>query len=116
MSFDDRAAAAFSTASDTTRHLLSLATGATGAAIALFDDDKTPGIAFGPQGLSVEIGLALLALSVVSGLMTMGALVGQLGSDKAVPTVYGAGVRLFYAVQLATFGGGIIALVAAALN
>jgi hypothetical protein len=112
MSFDERNNAAFGAAGDTVKQLLALATGSIGGAIALFDDDAKAGIDFGPSDLWVRIGLILLAFSVLSGLMALGAITGQLGSGKvATPDSYAFGLRLFYGLQLAAYGLGVVALV-----
>lgn len=117
MAFDDRIGAAFGAASDTIKQLLALATASIGAAIALFDDAKVAGIDFGPADLWVRIGLLLLAFSVLCGLMALGAIAGQLGSDKVdTPSSYAPALRLFYGLQLLGYGLGVVALVVHAIG
>jgi hypothetical protein len=112
---DDRTKAAFDAAGESVKQLLALATGAIGAAVALFDDGDVAGINFvGNWG--VYVGLVLLALSVASGLFALGMLAGQLGSTAiATPSTYGTGVRLMAGGQMAFFGLGVFALVIAAI-
>lgn len=115
MTPDDRSKAAFDAAGHTIKQILTLATGSIGGAVALFDDKDHPGIQFGKAAACVDIGLALLALSVAAGLMAMGAMAGQLGSDKiAVPSTYSPALRIFTTAQMALFGLGIAMLVVAA--
>jgi len=112
MSFDDRTNAAFAAAGDTVKQLLALATASIGAAIALFDDGAKAGVDFGAADLWVRIALVLMAFSVVCGLMALGAIAGQLGSTRiAAPDSYAPGLRLFYGLQLAAYGLGVVALV-----
>lgn len=112
---DDRAKAAFDAAGESVKQLLALATGAIGAAVALFDDGDVAGIDFGGNW-GVYIGLVLLALSVAGGLFALGMLAGQLGSPAITsPSTYGRGVRLMAGAQMGFFGLGIFALVIAAI-
>ncbi|KQZ64602.1 hypothetical protein ASD67_09100 [Sphingopyxis sp. Root1497] len=117
MAFDERIGAAFGAASDTVKQLLALATASIGGAIALFDDGAKAGIDFGPADLWVRIGLMLLAFSVLGGLMALGAIAGQLGSDKVdTPNSYAPGLRRFYGLQLLAYGLGVVALVVHAVG
>ena len=116
MSFEDRTKASFDAAGEAVKQLLTLATGSIGAAIALFDDGDTPGIAFGSNAACINIGLGLLAVSVVFGLFSLGALAGQLGSkDIEQPSTYAPAVLFFHIVQMGAFGLGLLMLVIAVI-
>ena len=115
--FDDRCKASFDAAGEAVKQLLALATGSIGAAIALFDDGDSAGIDFGAAAGAVNIGLGLLAASVVFGLFALGTLAGQLGALAIeTPSTYAGPVRLMHTLQMGLYGLGIIALVAAAIG
>ena len=102
-------------AGDTIKQILTLATASIGGAIALFDDKDEAGIQFGMVAGWVDAGLVLLAVSVVFGLMAMGAKAGQLGSDKiAAPSTYAFALRTMTMGQMLFYGLGIAMLVVAA--
>ncbi|MFZ1477087.1 MAG: hypothetical protein WAT18_05020 [Sphingorhabdus sp.] len=114
---DDRTKAAFDAASEAVKQVLALATGTIGAAIALFDDGATAGIDFGAHDGWLQLGLVLAAVSVLCGLLSLGAIAGQLGSSKEEkPSTYSKGLRLFHFVQLASYGLGIVAMVIHAIS
>jgi hypothetical protein len=114
---DDRTKAAFDAASEAVKQVLGLATATIGAAIALFDDGDKAGIDFGIGDTWIRLGLVLLAVSVVCGLLSLGAIAGQLGSpNEPKPSTYSKGLRLFHGVQLGTYGLGVLALVVQAIK
>jgi len=112
---DDRSKASFDAAGEMVKQLLALGTAAIGGTIALFDDGNKAGIDLG-GGRGVYIGLALLALSVVSGVFALGMLAGQLGSPQIrEPKTYSKPVRRMTMAQMLLFGIAILTLVAAVL-
>jgi hypothetical protein len=116
MAFDERTQASFDAAGEAAKQLLTLATAAIGATIALFDDGEAAGIGFGNDAVPVQIGLVLLAASVVFGLFTLGSLAGQLGSKKIPePQIYAPAIKFFHIGQMASFGAGIVAFVYATI-
>lgn len=111
--FNERTRVSFDAASESVKQLLALATGSIGGTIALFDDDATSGIDLG-EARGAYLGLALLALSIVFGLFSLGMLAGQLGSDRiTTPSTYAKPVLFMAGGQMITFGLAIISLVVA---
>jgi hypothetical protein len=115
MAFDDQKAAAFTAVSNAAERMLAFATATIGGAIALFDDGQKAGIDFGGHDGAIRIALLLFGTSIISGLLTLGAIAGQLG-NSAEPNPYAPSLRLFYSGQLATYGLGIGALIFHALT
>jgi hypothetical protein len=116
MSLDDRGKCAFDAATETVKQLLALATASIGGVIVLFDDKDKPGIEFGSAACAVDASLCLLGLSVVLGLLALGALAGQLGSDKiSAPSTYAPTVRLMTAGQMFLYGLGIVVAIFAVI-
>jgi len=110
---DDRVKAAFDAASESVKQVLALGTASIGAAIALFDDDKTPGVNL-VGSWAIYAGLVLLALSVMFGVLALCAIAGQLGSTKTQsPSTYSTPVRLMAGAELIFYGLGILLLVLA---
>src|SRR5438270_13400590 len=104
MPLDERTKAAFAAASESVKQLLTLATASIGGAIALLDNPDVVGVQFGRNACLIDIGLVLLALSVVFGLFALGTLAGQLGSNEIrTPSTYAAPVRFMHSGQLLCF-------------
>jgi hypothetical protein len=110
MAFDDQKAAAFTAIGTAAERMLAFATATIGGAIALFDDGQKAGVDFGAEDGAIRVGLFLLGGSVVSGLMTLGAVAGQLGNSTD-PQPYAPALRMFYGAQLALYGFGLAALI-----
>ena len=100
---------AFEFAEGMVKQLLTLATGSIGGIVALFEDDKQPGIQLtGSPLLMWAIGL--LAVSVVIGILTLGSLTGELAQKDRDPNANAKGVRYPASVQMIAFGAGVIAV------
>lgn len=108
---DDQAKAAFSSASDTSKQLITLATGLLALEITFAKD------VIGSLGASAKyfIGISwvLLLLSVIAGVWTLLALTGSL-AQQATPTsqsISGSNVRIPAILQILLFLGGLICTV-----
>ena len=95
------------------KHVLTLATGTIGGAIALLDDDKTPGIQFGESATCIQVGLWLLVICQVMGLLAAHTVAGILAKPPAA--IDKGSLRLFWGLQLIFFAVGFGVLVAGAL-
>jgi hypothetical protein len=111
MVIDDKIKAGFDMAGESAKQIIGLATATLGGALALFDDGTRPGLNL-PEGTTLfGLAMALLALSVAFGLLTLMAIVGQLSEKTAKPSVYAKGVSLFYFLQMASYGVGLLLLI-----
>jgi hypothetical protein len=105
---DEQAKAAFASASDTSKQLITLATGLLALEITFGKDfiGKFDTVSKGLVGAS----WVLLLLSVVAGIWTLMALTGSLGQVKDRPTaesVYSWNVRIPSITQVLFFVGGL---------
>lgn len=111
MALDDKIKAGFDVAGESAKQLIGLATATLGGAIALFDKGDQPGLNL-PEGSTLfGLGMALLGLSVACGLVTLGAIVGQLSERTEAPSVYAKGVSVGYFSQMLTYGAGLLLLI-----
>ena len=99
---------AFEFADGMVKQLLTLATGSLGGLIAIFDDKAATGIQLsGSYGIHTAI--ALLAASVVCGVVTLGCLTGQAARSDGTPDLNSRDVRFPAMAQMVTFALGIVA-------
>ncbi len=111
MVMEDKIKAGFDVAGESAKQLIALSTATIGGALALFDDGNRPGLNL-PDGTTLfGLGMVLLGLSVACGLVTLGAIVGQLSERTATPSVYAKGVSLGYFSQMLTYGLGLLLLI-----
>jgi len=103
---NDQTSKAFDFAQETTKQLLTLATGIIALSITFLKDFVGEAPA-GTKAWAVAAWFVFL-LSVVFGLLTLMSLTGVLGSPVAAPSIMAGGVRLFSVLQVAAF---LIALV-----
>lgn len=114
MSLDDRGKSAFEAATEMVKQLLALATASIGGVIVLFDDKDVRGITFGAAASEVNASLWLLGVSVGFGLLSLGALAGQLGSPEVrAPSIYATGVRIMTIGQMVAYGAGVLLVILA---
>lgn len=93
------------------KQLLTLATGGVGAIIALFDNDKLPGVQLAGSWLLLAT-IALLVVSAVAGVITLGALTAELSRKNTTQSVNRRDIRKPAMVQMVAFGLAIVALAA----
>jgi hypothetical protein len=113
---DEQAKAAFAGAADSSKLLITLATGLLGLEIT-FAKDVVITLTH-PGKILVGISWALFLLSVVAGLWTLLALTGNLGGDT-VPTakaIYGSNVKFPAVTQILLFLAGLGCTVAFGLS
>lgn len=108
---DEQTKAAFNSASDTSKQLITLATGLLVLEVTFAKDvikelDAT-------SKCLVGISWSLLLLSVMAGIWTLLALTGSLsrGSSLTPQTIYGINVRTPAFIQVLMFLGGLVATV-----
>lgn len=95
------------------KQLLTLATASLGGIVAIFDDGSQPGVQLAGRSPSLLISLALLAFSVVCGVLVLGGLTGQLArTDGAQPSINHKPIRIFTMLQMFSYALGIIFVVA----
>lgn len=111
MPLDDKIKAGFDVAGESAKQLIGLATATLGGAVALFDDGETAGLNL-PQSCSAfGWGMVSIGLSVAFGMVTLGAIVGQLSERTTTPSVYAKGVIFAYLLQMLTYIVGLALLV-----
>lgn len=102
----------FDLADGLVKQLLTLGTASLGGIVAIFDDGDQAGVQLADHSPCLIFSLALLALSVVSGVLVLGGLTGQLArKDGAEPSVYHKPIRVFTMLQMGCYALGIVFVV-----
>lgn len=110
----DRTKAAFTSAADLAKQLLTLGTAVLGVTVT-FSKDLIERIPEGDRWL-LWMAWLLLALSLAGGILALMALTGALGSDRvddAALKVYTTSVQVPFVVQILLFAGGLAFLILA---
>lgn len=102
----------FELANGMVKQLLTLGTASLGGIVAIFDDGDRAGVQLAGHSPCLIISLALLALSVVCGVLVLGGLTGQVArTDGTKPSVYHKPIRVFTMLQMLCYALGIVFVV-----